>query len=140
MLYYCNGSLPGIARIIFQMDWRALLKSKQWRTELLYRYKRSKASKITVLNIQKLCLVMSMKLFGVCVSTSLAWLTYLVHAVTVSSVWREDGTKKPLSAKYLFKASKGNGPKMLLEIWVLKKMQKHVRNLRENQFQQRRRH
>ena len=29
-------------------------QSKQWRTELLYRYKQAKTSRITVLNIQKL--------------------------------------------------------------------------------------
>ena len=47
-------------RIIFQRNWQTLAsvgsrtQSKQWRIKLLYRYKRAKTSRITVLNIRTL--------------------------------------------------------------------------------------
>ena len=47
------------ARIIFERDCGLLARStqnKQWRIELLYRYKRAITSRITVLNIRKLYL------------------------------------------------------------------------------------
>ena len=59
------GDIPYVARASFFKEIGGLMagstQSKQWRIELLYRYKRAKTSKITVLNIRKslslLCLL-----------------------------------------------------------------------------------
>ena len=52
------NTFPGVARASFFKGTGGLLagstQSKQYRIELLYRYKRAKTSRITVLNIRKL--------------------------------------------------------------------------------------
>ena len=53
---FYTDDFPGVARIIFQKDCGLYSKYIQWRIELLYRYKRAKSSRITVLNIRKLYL------------------------------------------------------------------------------------